>query len=129
MTINAIDITFHGSSFPATYTGDGTLIGNPLFGDDGDFSGYFTGTGDAVSIPVGSQVAHVKIVDVTDNIVWEWYRGFPATDALKTVAAGTRTVDATSAIVVTTDLAGNSTIALSAALAASASLLTYQIEG
>ena len=129
MTTKIIDIAFHEASFPATYTGVGTLIGNPIYSEDGDVEGYFTGTGDAVSIPIGSQAVHIKIVDVTDNIIWEWYRGFPATDTLKTVAAGTRTVDTTSAIVVTTDFAGNSTVLLSAALAASGSLITDEIEG
>ena len=141
MTINAIDITFHGSSFPATYivpgplqalgftTSTNLLIGNPLYSDDGDISGYFTGVGNVVDIPVGTQVAAVTIVDITDNIRWDWYRGLPATNTVKTVAAGTRTIDTTSAISVSTDFAGNSTITLSAALAASGSLLIYEIEG
>jgi hypothetical protein len=141
MTTNGIDVTLHGSSFPATYTVPGALqalgftstanllIGNPLFSDDGDVSGYFTGAGNVVDIPVGTQVAAVTITDVTDNIRWDWYRGMAATNTIKTVAAGTRTVDTTSAISVSTDFAGNSTITLSAALAANGSLLIYEIEG
>jgi hypothetical protein len=141
MTTNGIDVTFHGSSFPATYIVPGALqvlgftstanllIGNPLFSDDGDISGYFTGAGNVVDIPVGTEVAAVTITDVTDNIRWDWYRGMAATNTIKTVAAGTRTVDTTSAISVSTDLAGNSTITLSAALAAASSLLIYEIEG
>ena len=131
MATKYIDINLHASSFPATYTGVGTLIGNPLVTDPGTerISGYFTGTGDAVIIPLGTQPTHISVVDVTGNIVWEWYRGLAATNTLKNVAAGTRTVDATSALVVSVDLAGNGTLTIAAAVAVNTNLLIYSIEG
>ena len=131
MTTKYIDINLHASSFPATYTGVGTLIGNPLITDPGTerISGYFTGTGDAVIIPLGTQPTHILVADVTDNIIWEWFRGMAATNVFKDVAAGTRTVDTGSALVVSVDLAGNATLTIAAAVAVSSSLIIYSIEG
>lgn len=130
MSTNVIDINVHGSAFPATYTGPGTILGNPLVSASGisGIAGYFTGNGNATNIPIGTLPIHVAIFDATNNISWDWYRGLPATDTVKGVAAGTRTIDTGSAIVVTVDYAGNATVSLSAALAASGALLIYEIE-
>jgi hypothetical protein len=131
MTVNVIDINFHGSAIPSSgYVGPGNLVGNPLVSTGGTtrVSGYFTGAGNVTNIPLGTLPTYVGIFDITNNISWEWFRGMPATDVFKTVAAGTRTVDTTSAIVVTTDNAGNATVALTAALAASSAVLCYSIE-
>jgi len=130
MTVNVIDLALHTAAFPSTYTGPGNLIGNPSesVGEVVSISGYFTGAGNVTNIPVGFQPKHIQIVDETDVIVWEWFRGMAATHVLKTVTVGTLTVDATSAITVNTDLAGNCTISLSAALAASGSNLIYKID-
>jgi hypothetical protein len=131
MATKYIDINLHVSAFPATYIGVGTLIGNPLVTDPGTerVSGYFTATGEDVIIPLGMLPTHIVIVDVTDNIQWDWYRGLAATNTIKTVAAGTRTIDTNSAIVITTDLAGNASVKIAAATAVNASLLIYAIEG
>ena len=131
MSTKYIDLNIHGSSFPSTYIGSGTLIGNPIVTVGGMIaaSGYFTGTGDAVVIATGFQPTRVRVIDETDVIIWEWDRGLAATHTIKQVTAGTTTVDTTSAIVVSTDLAGNSTVTLSAALAVSGSNLIYRIEG
>jgi hypothetical protein len=129
-----IDITFHGSAFPTTYIGDGTLIGNPLNSANG-VSGYFTGAAAAVSIPLGFQPCEVQVVDETNVIVWKWFRGLAATHTLKQIAGSsgadviTSTVDTGSAIVVVTDNSGNSTVTLSATLAASSANLIYKITG
>ena len=95
MTTNVIDINIHGSSFPATYTGSGDTIGNPVLTVAGvsRVSGYFTGKGNAVNIPVGFQPTYVCVADETNVIIWEWYRGQASTHAWKTVTAGTKTVD------------------------------------
>ena len=45
----------------------------------------------------------VKFVNLTDRITEEWFEGMAATNVLHTVAAGTRTIDATSLIVVNSD--------------------------
>jgi hypothetical protein len=130
MTTDVIDLTFHGSSFPTTYIGVGTKVGNPLsaVSNPPRISGYFTGAGNVVSIPVGFQPSHVRIVDETDVIIWDWYKGLAATHTIKQVTAGTTTVDTTSAILVSTDLAGNCTITLTAALAVNAANICYVID-
>ena len=136
MTTQIIDASLHVASFPATYTGPGTLIGNCIQsgGDETDLHGYFTGAGNAVQINLGFMPLHAKVVDVTGVIVWEWMYGFPATDTLKTVTAGTLTVDATSAIVATdqsglTNIDGNWILTLSAALCVSTHVVAFHIEG
>lgn len=130
MATKTIDLAFHGSTFPTTYVGKGDLVGNPVLNRSGDIvSGYFTGTGDAVNIPVGFAPAKIEIVDETNVVLWKWYRGMTAGNTVKQVTAGTTTVDTGSAITVTTDYAGNGTVALSATLAASAANLIYRIEG
>lgn len=131
MTVNVIDVALHLTAFPTTYTGPGNLIGNPLHTDPGTtrISGYFTGAGNVTQIPIGFQPTSISIIDVTNNIQWDWYRGLPATNTIKTVAGGTRTVDATSAIVVTTDLSGNPVVSIAAATAANAATLIYKIDG
>ena len=143
MTVNAIDTSLHLSAFPATYVIPGPLqalgftattnllIGNPVTTDPGTIrvSGYFAGAGNVTQIPIGFQPTSISIIDVTNNIQWDWYRGLPATNTIKTVAGGTRTVDATSAIVVTTDLSGNPVVSIAAATAANAATLIYKIDG
>lgn len=63
-------------------------------------SGVYTGDGSgAMNIAVGFTPRYVYVVDVTDVTTWEWMECFPATNTLKTVAAGTRTIDTGSLIV------------------------------
>lgn len=130
MTTDVFDITLHNSSFPSTYLGDGTVIANPKASDPAaSLSLYWTGSGNAVSIPLGDEPLRIDIYDSTDNISWSWQRGMAATKTLKSVAAGTQTLDTTSAIVVTAGdgTKGNFTISLSAALNVSASSFTATI--
>lgn len=130
MTTDVIDTQFHLSAFPANYVGVGTLIGNPYHDIDSDeVNGYFTGSGNAVQIPLGFAAQEIEIFNVTDNVRWQWKRGLPATNTIKQVAAGTVTIDTTSAITVTTDLQGKSTILLAAAAVPSGKLIIYDIEG
>jgi len=131
MTTSIIDASLHTSSFPATYTGPGTLIGNPLQtgSQDTELYGYFTSNGNAVQINCGFQPLKVELTDVTDVILWTWQYGMPATDSVKVVTAGTTTVDTTSAIVVSTDVAGDCTVTISAAAASTAKLILYHISG
>lgn len=129
MTTDVIDTNFHGASFPSTYVGGGTLIGNPKHSDVAKLTtGYFTSGGNAVSIPLGFEPQHVEMFDVTDNIRYEWFRGIPANDTVKQVAAGTTTVDTGSVEVVST-FDGRSTVTLSAAAASTSKLWLYKIIG
>ena len=45
----------------------------------------------------------VQFVNLTDRITEEWFEGMAATNVLHTVAAGTRTIDANSLVVVNSD--------------------------
>jgi hypothetical protein len=134
MTTSIIDPSIHGAAFPATYTGPGTLIGNcrQAGGIEEDVSGYFTSAGNAVQVNVGFRPLHIRVVNVTDVIIWEWFYGFPATNALKVVTAGTITVDTGSAIVPSEssqNQSGNWIVTLSAAAVGTSKLITFIIEG
>lgn len=129
MTIDVIDVALHAPAFPVTYTGPGTLLGNPFYSTNPDLlTGYFTSDGNVVSIPLGFAPQEIEIINETDGIVWQWNRGMSATHTLKSIVAGASSLDATSAIAVTT-FDGRSTITLSAALAASAKNIIYKILG
>ena len=130
MTIDVIDPQLHLSAFPATYVGVGTLIGNPYLDmDTNELNGYFTGSGNDVQISIGFAAQEIESFDATDNIRWQWRRGLPATNTIKTVAAGTVTIDTTSAIDVSTDLHGKSIVTFAAAAVPSGKLIIYDIEG
>lgn len=61
--------------------------------------GYFTADGTDTVVTTGFLPRYIEVLNLTDRISHEWYRGMDATNTLKTVAAGTRTLDTTSAIV------------------------------
>ena len=130
MTVrDVIDINIHGSAFPGTYIGNGTLLGNSRYSDVARVvTGYFTSDGNAVDIPLGFEPQHVEFIDVTDVVIYDWQRGLPAGDTIKTVTAGTTTVDTGSVEVVST-FDGRSTVSLSAAAASTAKLWLYKIIG
>ena len=44
---------------------------------------------------IGFKPKYIKVVNVTDRISVEWFEGMTASQALLTVAAGTRTLDTT----------------------------------
>ena len=136
MTTDVIDPSLHTSSIPTTYTGPGTVVGHTIQsgGDETDVHGYFTSTGNATQINIGFRPMHIKIVNITDVILWEWMYGFPATDVVKVVTGGTTTVDTGSAIVPTeqaglTNVAGNWIVTLSATLCATSKLICFHVEG
>ena len=104
----------------ATAQTGGSTSFSESFGIVNFSSGSFTGAGNAVDIQVGFTPRYVKIVNWTDNITWEWLDGAPSTNALKSIAAGTNTVDATSGI--TVDLRN---VYLTAALAANSSKFSW----
>lgn len=47
----------------------------------------------AVTITLGFTPRYFRFEGVTDRIGYEWYEGMGATNTIKTVAAGTRTLD------------------------------------
>lgn len=129
MPTQIIDTALHGATIPATYTGPGNLVGNSVNSIGKDVYGSFlSSTGNAVQINCGFSPMQVDIVDATGVLMWHWQIGMAATNTIKT-ATGAVTVDATSAIVVTTDLAGNGSVLLSSALCGNAKTICYAIQG
>lgn len=132
-----IDTSLHVAAFPTTYTGPGTLIGNPLQSgsQDTELYGYFTSvTSDTVTINVGFQPLKVEIFNETDGIEWTWMYGMAATHTIKNVHSGpTITTDTGSAIVpseaANTGPAGNWTVLLSTTLCGAAKNIIYHISG
>jgi hypothetical protein len=60
-----------------------------------------SGTAAATVFTLGFTPRVITFVNLTDRITYEWYAGMASGSALKTVAAGTRTLDASSDLVVT----------------------------
>lgn len=73
-------------------------------------SGSFTSDNSATVVNLGFKARWVKVVNSTDVIVWEKIEGMAAANSVKTVTAGTTTIDTGSAIVINSD----GTITLSA---------------
>lgn len=55
---------------------------------------------------VGFNPRHIVFVDRTNRIMLEWWEGMAANSAIRTVAAGTRTLDVSSGITIGTALLG-----------------------
>jgi hypothetical protein len=63
----------------------------------------------------GFRPSYVKVVNVTDRITYEWMEGMNEGDYLKTVAAGTRTLETDDVLVVERDGGARPSITLVAA--------------
>lgn len=131
MTTNVIDTTIHGSSFPTGYTGAGTIAASckNAGGIINQANGFFTSNNNATQINLGFRPLKITLINITDVIKWEWFYGFGATQALKTVTGGTMTVDTGTAFSVSTDLAGNHTLTISAAANGNAKALVFSVDG
>jgi hypothetical protein len=66
-------------------------------------SGSFTSDNTATVVKLGFNARWVKVINSTDVIVWEKIEGMAAANSVKTVTAGTTTVDTGSAILINTD--------------------------
>lgn len=84
-------------------------------------SGSFTSDNTATIVTLGFKPRWVKVVNSTDVIVWEKIEGMAAANSVKTVTAGTTTVDTGSAILINTD----GTITLSATAVGSAKAISW----
>lgn len=85
-------------------------------------TGSFTGAGAQVEVDVGFKPRYIKIVDETNVITWEKVEGMAAANSVKTVTAGTTTVDTGSAILIDSDENG---FTVSATLAANAATIVW----
>jgi len=78
-------------------------------------TGSLTGANAAVDVELGFTPRHIRLINVTDAITYEYIEGMAATTTMKTVTAGTFTADTNSILVVD----GNGfTIAAAAAITA-----------
>jgi hypothetical protein len=75
-------------------------------------SGSITSDNTAATVTLGFTPRWVKVVNSTDVIVWEKLEGMAAANSVKTVTAGTTTIDTGSAILLAT---GGFTISATAA--------------
>lgn len=64
-------------------------------------TGTFTGDGTAIDVVLGFTPRHIRVVNVTDVEAWDKFESMSAAQSLKTVTAGTTTIDTGSAIVIT----------------------------
>ena len=130
-----IDVQMHKSAFPATYNGDGTLVGNPTdpMAVVRRVAGYFTGPGEAVVINNGFKPHKIKVVNDTDGIIYEWQFGMDETHSIKTVLGGSlaATLDTGSAFAITKDFGDGNvcSVTLAAGVCISAKRISYLIEG
>lgn len=89
---------------------------------------YFTTdavTAAETSFSFGFKPRMVKFVNLTDRITNEWFEGMAAAYALKTVAAGTRTLETSGGITVNTD----GTVTIPAALMVASKSFVVIAEG
>ena len=66
-------------------------------------TGSFTSDNTATTISLGFKPVWVKVINSTDTIVWEKLEGLAAANSVKTVGAGTTTIDTGSAILINAD--------------------------
>lgn len=76
------------------------------------------GAAAAVELTLGFMPRSFRFINLTDRIEYEWFEGMAAGTAIKTVAAGTRTLDASSDVVVNSD--GSVDLAAAAVIASKA---------
>lgn len=88
-------------------------------------SGSFTSDNSITVVTLGFTPRWIKVVNTTDVIVWEKIEGMPAANSVKTVTAGTTTMDAGGAITINTD----GTISLSAAAVGTAKAISWVAQG
>lgn len=60
----------------------------------------------AASIELGFNPRYIQVVNETDRITFEWYEGNDSAKGVKTVAAGTRTLETSGLITVSGDTIG-----------------------
>ena len=93
-------------------------------------TGKFTSDGTTITINSGFSPRWIRVVNTTDVIIWEWNEGLAATNTIKTVTAGTTTIDTGSAIVVPVDpghatAAGSNTFTISSTAAGTAKAISW----
>lgn len=86
-------------------------------------TGTVAADGTILVVRLGFTPRTVKIINITDVIVWEKHHNMAASTTLKTVAAGTKTADTTTAITI-----GDRQFSVSAAAAANGKTLLWEAQ-
>lgn len=84
--------------------------------------GSFTSDGAAQSLNLGFNPNVIIVVNETDAIVWEKFQPMVAANSIKTVTAGTQTIDATSQILFN----GDGTVTLGATLVGTSKAIKFR---
>lgn len=133
MATDIVDGALSVGAFPATYTGQGTKIGNVRkMGDVSNHQWYnVTSGGNAIQFNCGFTPRKVRVINVTDGLIWEWMYGMPAANAIKTALTGPTIAQDTGSAFTISSESGNgvSTVTLSATAAGSAKNLCVEIVG
>lgn len=87
-------------------------------------TGAFTSDNTATVVNIGFKPRWVKVINTTDVIVWEKIEGMAAANSVKTVTAGTTTIDTGSAILINND----GTFTISATAVGSAKAISWIAE-
>ena len=61
---------------------------------------------DAASIKLGFDPRYIRVENETDRISFEWFEGMETANGVKTIAAGTRTLETSGLITVSNDTIG-----------------------
>lgn len=84
-------------------------------------AGSFTSDNTATTVTLGFNPISFKVVNSTDTIIWEKLDGMAAANSVKTVTAGTTTVDTGSAILFN----GDGTVTLSQTLVGNSKAISW----
>jgi len=66
-----------------------------------DSGSYLDSAGGAASLTLGFEPRKIEVVNETDRVTWEWYKGQATANGIATAAAGTRTLETSGLITVT----------------------------
>lgn len=70
----------------------------------------------AATYYLGFRPTYVQLINLTDRITYEWYEGMAEGDYIKTVAAGTRTLETDDVLVIEDDSGSRASIAVAASI-------------
>lgn len=87
-----------------------SLSGTYAAASDAYSSGGVTLASGVLTIEVGFEPTYVRVVNVTDRVTQEWYKGMNQGDFMETVAAGTRTLETDDKVVVAVSETGTAPV-------------------
>ena len=110
-------------------TGDQTRMYNSGGINNRSSVAFANADGNIKSIDLGFVARAVWVINETDNIQWSKHHLQAAANCVKTVGAGTQTIDTGSNILITSEGSGKSNVTLSATVVPSGKNVVVMIEG